>query len=181
MIRGSRFVRRLVRLPLVILAALIFLFEDVLWAWLEALLARLSRLRAVAWLETRIAQLPPYPAMALFLVPLVVLMPAHLLALYFIATGHAAFALLVYLVAKFVGTAMLAWIYRLCSPALLSLGWFARLHAWILRTKTRLYAELEALPAWQAARRVVAGMRTRLRGGALRARTDAIRRRWRRA
>jgi hypothetical protein len=180
MIRRRRLLHRLFRLPLVILAALMFLFEDVLWAWLQALLSRLSRLRVVAWLEARIAQLPPYPAMAFFLVPVAVLIPAHLLALYFVAIGHVAFAVLVYVVAKFVGTAMLAWIYDLCRPALLSLGWFARLHAWVLRTKARLYAELEALPAWQAARRVVDGIRARLRGGALRARTEAIRRRWRR-
>jgi hypothetical protein len=173
-------VRRALELPLVVIAALLFLFEDFLWAWLERLLGALARLRAVAWLEARIARLPPYPAMALFLVPVLLLLPAHLAALYLAARGRFAAALAIYVVVKLVGTAMLARLFVLCRPALLSLPWFARLCAWVLRAKTWLYAQVDAIPAWQATRRVLSRIKERLRPGTLRARSNAIRRRWRR-
>jgi hypothetical protein len=176
-----RRLRRALELPLVVLAALLFLFEDFLWAWLDRLLQRLARLPAVAWLEARIRRLPPYPAMALFLVPVALLVPVHLVAVYLVARGKFVAALGLYAVVKLAGTAMLARLFVLCRPALMSLAWFRRLYAWVMRTKERLYAQLEAIPAWQRTRRVLQRIRASMGAGALRAKAEALRRRWRRA
>jgi hypothetical protein len=184
-VRG--FLKRACEGPLIVAAALLFLFEDVLWAWLNAAVARLARLRVWAWLEARVARLPPYPAMALFLVPVIILFPAHLLAVYLAAIGRFGAALLVYVVVKVVGTAMLARLFTLCRPALLRLHWFAVLYAWVVRTKGRLYAHLDALPAWRRTRERLHALKgslrlvwRRFRGRPSRAvgRIAALRRRW---
>lgn len=185
----GRWGKRIWEVPLVVAAALVFLFEDFLWAWLDAALGRLARLPLWARLERRVARLPPYAAMALFLVPVVVLFPAHLLAVYLAATGRVGLAALVYVAVKIVGTAMLARLFTLCRPALMRLRWFARLYRWVVATKAALYARLEAIPAWRrtraAMRAAVAAMRAasaaswRGRGSAVGRRVQRIRRRWR--
>jgi hypothetical protein len=179
----SRGLRRLVRAPLLFLAALLVLFEDFLWAWLDAALEGLARLPVVRRLEAAIARLPPYPAMALFLVPVVVLLPAHLTALWLAAIGHFGTAAAIYIAVKLVGTAMLARIFHLCQPALLSLRWFARLYAWVVDVKRRIYAQVEALPLWRAAKAVTARLREMLRRrrSLLDAPKSFLRRRWRNA
>lgn len=177
------FFRRACEAPLIVVAALLFLFEDFLWARLNAGFARLARLRVWAWIERRIARLPPYVAMAFFLVPVVILFPAHLLAVYLAATGRFGAALLVYVVVKIVGTAMLARIFTLCRPALLRLAWFARLYLWVMRTKEWLYARLDEFPAWRRTRERLHALKTSLaerwrRRSPLARRVVELRRRW---
>ena len=85
-------------------------------------MAGVARLRPIHWLETRIARLPPYAAMAMFLVPWLVLLPAKVLGLWLIGTGHVASGVGVFVVAKVVGTALLARLFSLTRPALLTIG-----------------------------------------------------------
>jgi hypothetical protein len=149
--------------PLVFLAALILLFEEWLWDGLVALFQRLARLPAVARAETAIAALPPYPAMALFLLPAVALFPVKLAALWLIATGKAVLGIAVIIAAKVVGTALVARLFTLCRPSLLSLDWFRRLHDWFQGWKHRILDRVRAMPAWQAAKSLTTRLKTVLR------------------
>lgn len=161
--------RRILTPPLVILAALWMLLEEVLWVRLAALVARLERHPAVARFEARLADLPPYVAMALFAVPTALLVPIKLGGLYLVATHHALLGILLIVVAKVTITAMVARLFALCRPQLMSVAWFARLYGWVLGVRDDLYARVRAMPGWQRARTVV-----RATGGFLRRLTTEL-------
>ncbi len=56
------------------------------------------------------------------------LLPVKLFGLFLLGEGHAMSALLLLLVAKLVGTAILARLFQLVEPALMQLPWFARFY-----------------------------------------------------
>jgi hypothetical protein len=60
-------------------------------------------------------------------------------------------------------TALVARLFQLCRPSLLSLAWFRRAFDWILATRLWLYARVEAMPAWQAMRMAVRRLKAKLR------------------
>lgn len=151
--------RRILTPPLVVLAALWMLVEEYLWVHLHDLVARLARLPAIARLEARIAALPPYGAMVLFAVPTAMIFPIKLFALYLIAAGHALTGCAVIVAAKVIGTAVVARLFELCRPQLLTVAWFRRLHDWVLRLRDTLYARIRAMPAWQRAHAAVQSVR----------------------
>jgi hypothetical protein len=152
-----------VRGALTLLAALWIFLEEWVWDAMQACMARVGRLPGVRWCEARIAERPPYAALVAFLIPGAILVPFKLLAFWLIARGHALLGLEVFIVAKIVGTAFLARIFALTRPALLTIGWFARLHAAFTAWRDRLYAYVKSLPAWQAARAWIAAVRGTLR------------------
>ncbi len=158
-----QFVKKILNGLLVLLAALVIFIEDWLWDALKHLMAQIGRWPVIRWIEARIAALPPYTAMAVFLLPGLLLLPVKLLALYAITQGHALLGLGVVISAKVLGTALVARIFTLSKPALLTVDWFARLYSWFLRFKERIFAKLHALPAWQQARTMMARMRSLLR------------------
>jgi hypothetical protein len=147
--------RRILTPPLVVLAALWMFLEEYLWVHLHDVVARLARLPVIAALEARIAALPPYPAMALFAVPTGLIFPIKLFALYLIGSGHAVLGCVVIVLAKVIGTAVIARLFALCRPRLMTIAWFARLYAWVMHLRDDLYAKVRAMPAWQRAHAIV--------------------------
>lgn len=132
--------------------ALIILFEEWGWEPLQRLLAQLLHLPLVAWIEGRIAALPPYGALAVFIVPSLCLLPVKLLALWFIGQGHYVSGTLVIVVAKVAGTAIVARLFTLTRPALLTLPWFSRPYAHWVKWKNALIAQVRASRVWRSAR-----------------------------
>src|SRR5471030_2227012 len=147
--------RRRLLAPLVYLAALFLLLEDWLWDCGVRLTAGLARWQGLRRLERRIAMLPPGAALALFLL----LLPVKLAALYAMACGHALAGLAVIVLAKLCSAAIVARIYVLTRPALLTMAWFARLETWFLALKERAIARLQATPAWRRLRHLTAALR----------------------
>lgn len=146
-----RFLKKLFIPPMVIIAAAIMFFEEWLWDHLTTFMAWVARARVFRWLEARLAALPPYGAMAVFLVPGAMLLPVKLAALYLMTRGHPGGGLLIIILAKVIGTAIVARIFTVCCPALLTVGWFRRLYEGIVRLKKRLYTAIQAMPAWATA------------------------------
>jgi hypothetical protein len=143
---------RIVRGGLAVLAGLWLIAEEWLWDGMLAATAWLGRLPPIRWLETQIARLPPYAALVAFAIPAIVLLPFKLVAFWFIANGQAMLGAAVFIVAKIVGTALLARIFSLTKPALLTIGWFARVYNAFTAWKSRLYAYVKALPAYKTIR-----------------------------
>jgi hypothetical protein len=161
---------RLVRRPLIVafqvIAALLLLFEEWGWRPLVALLAALSRFRAVARLELLIAGLPPYGALAALAVPTSVLFPLKFVALYLLAQGYAASGGALFVGAKIASTALIARIFLLTKPSLMRIGWFARAYDWIVPWQEAMFAAIRASWAWRYGRmlknRVRVVLKTRL-------------------
>lgn len=143
------FLKKLLAAPFVFFAALIVLTEDWLWDELLWLAAWLGRLPVLRQLEALIAALPPYAALATFAAPSLLLVPVKLAALWFISHGHASLGLLVVLLAKVVGTALVARIYALTERKLLGIAWFAALHERFVQFKAKVYATLKATQIYQ--------------------------------
>jgi len=141
--------------------ALLILFEEWGWGPLQRLLARLGRRLGLRWIERRVRLLPPPAALALFAMPTTMLLPVKLAALWLIGQGHVLAGAGVIVMAKVVGTAVVARLYTLTQPALMQLPWFAHWHRRWTRWKRALLARVRATWPWRAAR--VLGRRWRRR------------------
>jgi hypothetical protein len=153
---------RFVRAVFSAIVALVILFEEWGWEPLQAALARLGRLPPLAWLERQIARLPSYAALALLALPALAILPVKLAALWVISRGHALAGLVIIVLAKVVGTAVLARLFALTRPALMRIDWFARGYARWTAWKNDLLAWVRASAFWRAAadlrRKVVAAL-----------------------
>ncbi|WP_251970505.1 hypothetical protein [Sphaerotilus microaerophilus] len=143
---------RLLRAVLRALLVLLLLFEEWGWEPLQRAVARLGRLPLLRQLEAAVARLGPHGALAVFLLPTLLLLPVKLAALWLIGQGQALLGALVIVLAKLVGTALVARLYTLTQPALMQMAWFARLHGRWMTWKASLLAQARATRAWRLAR-----------------------------
>ncbi len=134
------------------LLALLILFEEWGWEPLQRALARLGRLPLLRRLEALIGRLPPHAALVAFFLPALLLLPVKLAALGLIANGQRLLGLVVIVLAKLVGTAVVARLFTLTRPALLQLPWFVRLYSRWTGWKQTLLARVRASWAWRAGR-----------------------------
>jgi hypothetical protein len=146
------------------LIALVVLFEEWGWEPLARGMARLAQWPLIGWLERRIARLPPVLALVAFLTPGLMLLPIKLAALALVSHGHVFTGISVIVLAKLLGTALVARIFQLTQPALMQLAWFARVHGrWIVWKETAV-AQVRASRAWRVGRWIRRGVVRRVRG-----------------
>ncbi|MBQ0960052.1 hypothetical protein KAK06_13950 [Ideonella sp. 4Y11] len=145
--------------PLKWLLALLILFEEWGWEPLQRVVAAIGRWPGFRWIEGWVRRLPPYAALALFALPALALLPVKLAALWAIRQGHALLGVTVIVVAKLVGTAIVARLFTLTHDALMRLPWFAALYARWSAWKAGLLAWARATAAWQAAQDLKARVR----------------------
>ena len=157
---------------------MIMFFEEWLWDRLTAFMARVARLPVLQRLEVRLASLPPYPAMTVFLLPGLLLLPVNLFAVWLAANGHALGGTVILIAAKLAGTAILARLFTVCRPSLLTVPWFRKLYEGITRLKTRLYSAIKSMPAWMAVVRWKNAMKERVARFFHRWRGGHFKRRW---
>lgn len=150
-------------MPLVYLVGMVVLLEEAFWRagmWIGAWVARLPLARLF---EQLIVALPPWAALCAFVLPGLLLIPVKLLALLAIANGHAATGVTTFVVAKLGGAALVARIYTLALPKLLTLAWFARAHAPVIAFKTHHLARMRASVLWHRSARTIDSWRQALR------------------
>lgn len=155
MARLRAFLLALLKWPL----ALVIVFEEWGWEPLQRLLVRIGRWPGFRWIEGRVRALPPYAALALFALPALLLLPVKLAALWLIHQGRTMLGLAIIVIAKVIGTAIVARLFTLSQPALMQLGWFARLYTRWSAWKEGLLAWVRASAAWRAARALKARLR----------------------
>ena len=149
------------------LLALVILFEEWGWEPLQRMLARMGAWPGLRWIEGAIRRLPPYAALALFALPTLMLLPVKLGALWLIGQGQVVAGAVVIVVAKLVGTAVVARLFTLTRPALMRLDWFAALHGHWTRWKTALLERVRASRPWRAIGAVRHRIRRRWRSSAV--------------
>lgn len=148
---------------LAVFAAFWLVLEEWIWDRLTAFTAWVARLPVFRRLEAWIRGVPPYGAMALFLVPWLLLLPAKFAALWLLASGRAGLGIVVFVLAKVVGTLLLTRLFALTRPALLQIRWFRRLYEWFTALRDRVYAYVKALPLYQKVRAKLSAWRQALR------------------
>jgi hypothetical protein len=144
-------VRRVLRTPFVWIAALLILFEEWGWEPLARLVGKLARLPMFARLEQYVAALSPYAALVTYCVPALLMLSVKVTALYWISLGYSTLGVTTIVVAKIVGTAIVARLFQLTQPALLTLPWFARLYGRWSIWKATVVAVVRASAIWRAA------------------------------
>lgn len=142
----------LARWLLRLVIALVIVFEEWGWAPLARAMGWVARIPILRQVETKLRMLPPYGALVALLIPSVFLLPIKLLAIWLLAKGYTALGVLVVLCAKVAGTAVLAWLFQLIQPALMTLPWFEALYRRWLAWKADLLAWVRASMAWRLAR-----------------------------
>ena len=135
-----------------VLVALLVLFEEWGWEPLQRLMARIARLPVLRQLEALIARLPSWAALAVLALPSLLLIPAKLAALWLIASGKKTLGVAFIIVAKVVGTAIVARLFALTRPALMQMAWFATLYARWVAWKDAWTASVRASWAWRLGR-----------------------------
>ncbi|HJV07838.1 MAG TPA: hypothetical protein VJ642_11130 [Chromobacteriaceae bacterium] len=161
--QGRRVLRRLLTWPLVLLAALVIAFEEFAWDELADGLRRLGHVLRLRRLEPAIRRLSPHQALALYTIPVLGLLPVKLTAVWLIGQGHALLGLAIILLAKLLGTSVVAWLFGLTRDALLQVPWFSTLYQWFLQFRQRIYYRLALTRAWITFRALLQTWRTRRR------------------
>jgi len=170
--------RRLLH-PLLVLLALVFLFEAWLWENLAPIVAwvvaRLPLRLVKEKIAAAIAHLSPAATLVVFIVPVVLLLPLKFLAVWMLAHEHWLGALAVLAFAKAMSVGVTAFIFDVTRPKLMQLAWFRRLYdrvmvwlAWahglVEPVKRRLRTWLHAFAPGRAGRtlRLIARIRKRM-------------------
>jgi len=158
----NRHLKRALELAIVPLAAAIVFIEQTLIKYLNVAMVAVARWPPIAKLEGWLVRLPPYAALCAFLAPSILILPIKLIALWFAAMGHYTFALGTLIVGKMLGTAVLARLYRILRPTLMTIVWFAKADTWFFYWRDQAYAFVKSLPAWTRITALVQQLRTRM-------------------
>ncbi len=110
--------------------ALAVIFEEWLWDILTAIGQRLSRWLHLQRLDDWLTHASPTQALFAFLVPILIITPFNLLALFLLTQGAIVQGILLEALVKLVGTLLIARVFRLTKPALLTFSPIA----WIYHT-----------------------------------------------
>ena len=100
----------------------------------------------------------------MFLLPALLLLPVKLAALALIVRGKPLLGALVIVVAKLLGTAVVARLFTLTQPALLQMPWFARLYLRWVGWKAALLLSVRMSWAWRKASALKRRLRQRWAG-----------------
>jgi hypothetical protein len=117
--------------------AAVFLVEawiwDVLGGALSALVARLPIEALRRSSHDLIERMPATFALGLFVIPMLVILPFKLVGVALIAKGRIGFGCAVFLLAKTAGVGVTAFIFDVCRSRLMTLRWFERFYAFVMR------------------------------------------------
>jgi len=142
--------RRLLR-PLLILLALVLLFEAWLWRGLQPIVAwivdriawKALKLRAAA----AIRHLPPAATLMVFLLPILVLLPVKIVGVWMLAHGSWLGAMATLAVAKVLSMGLMAFIFDVTRPKLLQLRWFRWLYDHVIVWLEKAHALIDPVKA----------------------------------
>ncbi|MFN9297802.1 MAG: hypothetical protein ACK6DZ_08810 [Acidobacteriota bacterium] len=133
------------------LVAIVLAYEELQWR-LAPVYALLGRLPILHQLETAVTRLPPYGALACFALPSVFLFPLKLLALFWLGGGYPMLGLSTIVAAKVAGTALVARIFQLTRPALLTIAWVRWIYNRVIALRAAAYQLWRSLPLVRWAR-----------------------------
>jgi hypothetical protein len=142
------------------LAAAVVFFEQVLIGMLNTITAAVARWTPIAAIEAWLIKQPPWVALVAFVMPSILILPIKFSALFFAVHHKFGMAIAAVVIGKMLATAIVARLYVVLRPTLMTIGWFARADTWFFFWRDRAYAFVRSLPPWQKAKAAID--RTRL-------------------
>jgi len=91
-------------------------------------------------------------------------LPVKLAAVWFALNGKFALATASVVAGKMLATALLARLYKVLRPTLVTMPWFLASETWLFAWRDRLYAFVRALPVWQRMKAILARLRSWMSG-----------------
>jgi hypothetical protein len=152
--------KRVLEIAIVPFAAALVFVEQVLIRYLNMMMAAVSRWPPVARLEAWLMSLPPWAAVLAFAMPSIIILPVKVSALWFAAHHRFVLATGAVVLGKILATAILARLYRILRPTMMTLPWFAWADTKFFHWRDWAYGFVRSLPAWQRAKAIIE--RTRL-------------------
>jgi hypothetical protein len=150
--------------PFWFILAAVFLFETWLWDEVGRLLKRLAA--AIPFdslkqaLTGAINALPAPVVLLVFLIPVALIEPFKILGLWLIAHHHLIYGIGAFIAAKIFGLGVAAFLFDVTRSKLLSMPWFARFYAWVMRVRALAHEILE--PYKERVREALAPLRQSL-------------------
>src|SRR5438105_4819781 len=129
--RSSDLLKRALELLLMPLAAAVVFVEDVLLHYLGLAMAALAKWPPVARVEAWLGRLPPWAALLAFVAPSTLVLPVKLAAVWFAFHHQYALSLASIVIGKMLATALVARLYRVLHPTLVTMSWFLRAETWL--------------------------------------------------
>jgi hypothetical protein len=142
---------KMIKKMLLSLLAVVLILEEWLWDSLTALGAYFSRILHLQKFEHWLEQAPPKTALMVFMLPILIVTPINLLGLLLIAHGLVWRGLLVELVAKLLGTLLVARVFRITKKQMLQFGWFCYLYEHINALLVWAHMRVTSTPLYQKA------------------------------
>jgi hypothetical protein len=151
--------------PLWVVLAAVFLIEAWLWDKLGALLTFIAASIPFEALKQSLVRainaLPAPVVLLVFLIPIAMIEPFKIVGLRLIAHHHLFYGIAAFVAAKVFGLGVAAFLFDATRGKLLSMPWFARFYAWVMKIRGLAHELLE--PYKQRLREALAPVRQRLR------------------
>lgn len=145
------------------LLALVLLVEEWLWDILTVLGQHLARLLHLAKFELWLSRASPGLALVAFTIPLLIVTPVNLLAFWLLAHGLVLQGILTEVLAKLLGTLLVARVFALTKPQLLTFPLFARVYTTIMGWLRWAHARITETTVYRLARQISAQVKAGLR------------------
>jgi len=155
----SRRLRRVLNAPLLLVAVIVVLVDDVFRVFVIPAVRALARLGLIRRIEAGVAKLPPTGILMLFLIPLAIIEPFKVYALYLFGQGRFLSGAAMFVLAKVIGLGLAERLFAIGRDKLLSIRWFAWCHARALLIRDHVHAWLARSPFWQQVIRSVGFLR----------------------
>ncbi|MEQ1528128.1 MAG: hypothetical protein ABL925_02350 [Methylococcales bacterium] len=144
------------------LLAVVLIVEEWLWDWLTVLghwlAGRLNLVKIEQWL----VQTTPRMALFAFCIPLLIVTPINLIALGLLASGLILQGLLLELMAKLLGTLLIARVFALTKPQLLSFAFLNYIYTTISSWLHWAHQQITETVVYRMAQRLKAEAKKRL-------------------
>src|SRR3954462_4676093 len=135
--------------PIWVLLAMVFLIEAWLWEQLEPIgagVVALIPMRAFkAWLAERVDMLSPAMTLIVFIVPVIPLFPLKMFGLWLLANEYWVSAVVILVLAKFLGVGVAAFIFDVTRPKLLQMAWFQKLYDFVMAVRAKPHAIVDPI------------------------------------
>lgn len=181
-----RQLRRIARNVLFFIAVILIFFEEWLFQWLKKFGAYLGHFVPVARFEAWVVTFNPFWTTVVLAVPWFAFLPLKFLDAWLFLNGHWIMALGVLAFAKVAGVTVLARLFTIGKPKLLSIRWFAWAYAHWTHWSEWAHRKVRESGAWQRLQEIKAAVRewkARQKSGAwgrwFQRQKETIRRKWR--
>ena len=159
----KRHLKYVLELLFVPIAAAIVFIEQVLLRYLGRAMAAIAKWPPIARLEGWLRGLPPWAALIAFAAPSLLVVPVKLAAVWFALQHRYGLSAASIVVGKMLATALVARLYQVLRPTLITMPWYLSAETWLFAWRDRLYAFVQSIPAWQKAKALVRRMRAWMR------------------